>query len=244
MAGPLHQFEITPLFTETPNMTLMGLDTSFTNSSLWMVIVVTFLSSLLIMGSRRASLVPNRLQVFAEMLYDMVADMVETNVGHGGKEFFPFIFTLFAFILFANLMGLIPHSFTVTSHIAVTFALAFFVFLACTIIGFMKQGLGYFHVFFPKGAPLWTAFLLVPIELVSYLSRPVSLSIRLFANMTVGHVILKIVAGFVVSLGVFGILPLGFLVAVTALEFLIAVIQAYIFAILSCIYLSDALHGH
>lgn len=241
MAGPLEQFEIKPIVP----IDVGGLDLSFTNASLWMVFAAGAASALMYFSVHSRSLVPGRWQSASEMLYDTVSGMLRESTGPDGRQYFPFIFSIFAFILFGNLLGMIPGSFTFTSHIIVTFGLAAVIWLGCTVIGFMKHGSGYLRLFFPAGAPLWTAVILVPIELISYLSRPVSLAVRLFANMTVGHLMLKVVAGFVVPLGfVFGIVPILGLVAITALEFLIAVIQAYVFAILSCIYLSDALHPH
>lgn len=239
-ADPLQQFRIERLV----EIDVAGIDVSFTNSSLWMVIAVIVATLFLTMTMRARGTIPTRGQMLAEMLYGAVANMVRDNVGSGGQPYFPFIFTLFIFVLFGNLLGMIPGSFTFTSHIAVTFAMATIIFVAVTIIGIAKHGFKFCSLFFPHGAPLWTAVILIPIELVSYLSRPISLSVRLFANMTVGHVILKVIGGFVVALGVFGIIPLAGLVAITALEFMIAVIQAYVFAILSCIYLHDALHLH
>ncbi|MEM8589245.1 MAG: F0F1 ATP synthase subunit A [Pseudomonadota bacterium] len=239
-ASPIEQFEVYPLLP----IQVGNLDLSFTNSSLWMVFAVALSTVILAISARGGALVPSRLQSVSEMMYELVANMVRDNVGSGGRKYFPFIFTLFVFVLFANLLGMIPHSFTVTSHLIVTFALAAVIFIGVTIIGFYRHGFGYLRMFFPHGAPLWTAVILVPVELVSYLSRPVSLSVRLFANMTVGHVLLKVIAGFVVSLGVFGIFPFVFLIALSALELFIAALQAYVFAILTCIYLHDALHMH
>ena len=240
MASPLEQFEIR----EIVSVHVAGVDLSFTNSSLFMVIVVAAVTALLTFSMRGRGLVPTRWQSLAEIFYEGIANMVRDNVGSGGRPYFPFIFTLFMFVLFCNLVGLIPGSFTVTSHIIVTFALAAFIFVAVTIIGFYKHGLHYLRMFFPHGAPLWTGIILIPVELVSYLSRPISLAVRLFANMTVGHVLLKVIAGFIGGLGVFFFIPLAGLVAVTALEIMIAVIQAYVFSILACVYLNDALHMH
>jgi len=237
---PLHQFEIVPLIP----LQVGGVDISFTNSALWMVIASLTVTLLLTVGMSGRALVPTRLQSVAELLYEVTANMIRENVGSDGRKYFPFIFTLFMFLLFGNVLGLIPGSFTYTSHLVVTFALAAVIFVAVTIIGFIKHGFGYLRLFFPHGAPLWTAVILVPIELVSYLSRPVSLSVRLFANMLVGHTLLKVMGGFVVMLGIAGVLPLALLVGITALELLVAVLQAYVFTILSCIYLSDALHLH
>jgi F-type H+-transporting ATPase subunit a len=184
----------------------------------------------------------------AEVMYEFVAGMLRDNVGQAGRPYFPFIFTLFMFILFGNLLGLIPGGFAFTSHVVVTFAMAAVVFIGVTIIGFARHGLHFLRMFFPEGAPLATAVILVPIELISYFSRPFSLAVRLFANMTVGHIILTVMGGFVVSLGGFyllpGIVPFAFLTGVTVLEIGIAMLQAYVFTILSCIYLHDAIHMH
>ena len=240
MAGPLEQFEVKPIV----NINVGGLDLSFTNASLWMVFAATAITLFLVGSMRGRALVPTRLQSMAELTYELVANMVRDNVGSGGRPYFPFIFTLFTFILFGNLLGLIPGSFTFTSHIIVTFAMAAVVFVGITIIGIVKHKTRFLRLFLPAGAPWWTAIILIPVELMSYLSRPFSLAVRLFANMTVGHLMLKVIAGFIVPLGVFGLLPLTGLVAVYALEVLIAIIQAYVFTILSCIYLHEALHLH
>ncbi|MGE0658701.1 MAG: F0F1 ATP synthase subunit A [Reyranellaceae bacterium] len=242
MASPLQQFEIKTL---TPLFEIGGTPIGITNSALAMIAAVGVASLFLGLGMRRAALVPGRWQSMVELSYEFIANMLRENVGSEGRRYFPFIFSLFMFVLFGNLLGMIPYSFTFTSHLAVTFVMAAVVFVAVTIIGFAHHGLHYFRMLFPHGAPLWTAVILVPIELVSYLSRPISLSVRLFANMTVGHVMLKVLAGFVVALGLIGgWLPLAALVGITALELLIAVLQAYIFTILSCIYLNDAIHMH
>jgi F-type H+-transporting ATPase subunit a len=209
-----------------------------------MTIAVVIIFSLMALPTRGRALVPGRMQSIAEMLYETTAGMLRETVGRDGRQYFPFIFALFSFLLIGNLQGMIPGSFTFTSHIVVTFALAFVVWLGTTIIGFATHGVGFFKFFMPHGAPAWSAPLLILIELISYLSRPVSLALRLFANMLVGHALLKTIAGFVFVLGVAGIIPLAATVAITALEFLIAVLQAYVFATLSCIYLNDALHMH
>lgn len=240
MAGPLEQFEVEPIVP----IQVGTLDLSFTNASLWMVISVVLITGMLTVCMRGRALVPTRMQSLAEMFYELIANMIRDSVGNDGRKYFPFVFSLFMFILFGNLLGMIPGSFTYTSHIIVTFGLAAVVFIGVTVIGLVRHKAKFFTLFFPHGAPLWTAVILVPIELISYLSRPLSLSVRLFANMTVGHLMLKVIAGFVAAMGVFGILPIAGLVAVTALEFLIAAIQAYVFAILTCIYLHDALHLH
>ncbi len=237
MASPVEQFQVQPI---------IGGDSAvaFTNASLWMVIAAATATVFLVASMRGRALVPTRMQSLAEIFYDLIANMIRDNVGSGGRKYFPFIFTLFMFVLFCNVLGMIPGSFTVTSHLAVTFSLAAFIFIAVTIIGFATHGLHYLRMFFPHGAPLWTAVILVPVEIVSYLSRPISLSVRLFANMTVGHVLLKVIAGFVPALGIAGLLPFAFLVPLSLLELFIAVLQAYIFTILTCVYLNDALHLH
>ncbi|MBX3498416.1 MAG: F0F1 ATP synthase subunit A [Alphaproteobacteria bacterium] len=243
MASPLEQFEIIDL--SKPLFTIGKANIAFTNSAAFMLAAVGVASFFLIAAGAQKKLVPGRLQGLAEMLYDMVAGMIRDNVGDAGKKYFPFLFSLFIFILFGNMLGMIPYTFTFTSHIAVTFAMAFAIFLVITLIGIFKHGLHFFSLFFPHGAPLATAPILIPIEVISYLSRPVSLSVRLFANMTVGHVLLKVLAGFVIALGfIGGWVPLLVLVGITALEFLVAFLQAYIFTILCCIYLNDALHLH
>jgi F-type H+-transporting ATPase subunit a len=243
VASPLEQFEIIDL--SKPLFMIGKMPITFTNSAAFMLAAVGVASVFLIAAGSRKQLVPGRLQGMAEMLYDMVAGMIRDNVGDAGKKYFPFLFSLFIFILFGNMLGMIPYTFTFTSHIAVTFAMAFAIFIVITLIGIFKHGLHFFSLFFPHGAPLATAPILIPIEVISYLSRPVSLSVRLFANMTVGHVLLKVLAGFVVALGfIGGWVPLLVLVGITALEFLVAFLQAYIFTILCCIYLNDALHLH
>jgi len=240
---PMEQFEVRQI--GNVDIFIFGLDLSFTNASLWMVISAVVATGFLLFAMRGSAIVPTRLQVVAEGLYGLVASMVRDNVGNEGRPFFPFIFTLFVFILFANTLALIPGSFAVTAQIVVTFLMAILIFVTVTVIGFMRHGWHFFRFFFPEGAPAWTAVILIPIEVVSYLSRPISLSVRLFANMTVGHVLFKILAGFVILLGVVGgILPLAVLVGITALELLVAVLQAYVFTILTCVYLHDAIHMH
>ena len=238
--SPLAQFEVVPLIP----IKIGGIDASFTNSSLWMVIAIALIVLLMTVGTGRRALVPGRLQSLAEMAYEFIANLVRDNVGSGGRRFFPFIFTLFLFVLFCNMLGMVPYSFTVTSHIVVTLALALVVFIGVTIIGFAKNGLGFLHLFSPAGVPFFVLPLLIPIEIISYFVRPVSLSVRLFLNMMVGHTMLKVFAGFVVLLGVWGIGPLAFIVLFIGFEFFVALLQAYIFAVLSCLYLNDALHPH
>ena len=240
MANPVEQFQIHPWVP----LEVGGTNLSFTQSAACMVCAVLAATAFLTLSVRGRALVPGRWQSLAEILYEFVANMIRDNVGTEGRKYFPFIFSLFMFVLVGNLLGMIPYIFTYTSHIIVTFGLAVVVFIGVTIIGFARHGTHYLRMFFPHGAPLATAIILVPIELISYCSRPFSLAIRLFANMTVGHIILKVMAGFVVALGVFGIVPMAFLGGVTILEFGIAVLQAYVFTILSCIYLHDAIHMH
>lgn len=240
MANPVEQFQIEPLVP----LHIGGVNVSFTNSALLMVISVALVTAFLTLSVRGRALVPGRWQSTAEVFYEFVANMIRDNVGSEGRKYFPFIFTLFMFVLFGNLLGLIPYSFTYTSHIIVNFGIAATVFVGVTIIGFMRHGTHFLRMFFPHGAPILTAPILVPIELISYFSRPFSLAVRLFANMTVGHIMLKVMGGFVVALGVLGILPFAFLSAITVLEFGIALLQAYVFTILCCIYLNDAIHMH
>ncbi len=221
-----------------------GVDVSFTNSAAFMVAAVVLASALMILSVRQRAMVPNRWQLLAELSYSFIAKMLSDTVGKEGRPYFPFVFTLFMFVLFGNFLGMLPYSFTFTSHLAVTFTLAAFIFIAVTLIAVFKHGMKFFSFFLPHGVPIAMAPLLIPIEIISYLSRPVSLSVRLFANMMAGHTLLKVVAGFVVPLGIFGVAPVAGLVAVTALELLISFLQAYIFTILTCIYISDAVHLH
>jgi F-type H+-transporting ATPase subunit a len=209
-----------------------------------MVLTVVVVSAFLILGMRRNAMIPGRWQSMVELLYIFIANLLRNTVGKEGRPYFPFIFTVFMFILVGNLFGMIPYSFTFTSHIVVTFAMALVVFLGVTIIAIAKHRLYFFTFFMPPGVPLLMAPLLVPIEIISYLSRPISLSVRLFANMLAGHTLLKVFAGFVVSLGMFGVFPLAFIVALTGLEIVIALLQAFVFTILTCLYLNDALHLH
>lgn len=243
MAGensPLEQFmieRIVPLH-------IGSVDISYTNSALLMTIAVVLITLLLVVGTRRRAMVPTRLQSVAEMSYEFIAGMVDENIGHDGMEFFPLVFSIFMFVLFGNVLGLIPYSFTFTSHIIVTFALALFVFLLVTLVAFIRHGIHFFGFFFPPGAPVFMAPILVPIEIVSYLSRPVSLSIRLFANMMAGHTMMAVFAGFTITLGLFGFFPIAINVALYALEVIVTALQAYVFTILTCLYLRDAVHLH
>ena len=246
--SPLEQFEIHPLITDEPNFTLFGFDLSFTNSSLWMVITIICVYSLVMLGSRHGSMVPGRLQSLVEMVYDFIADMIESNAGREGRKYFPFFFTLFTFILTGNMLGMIPGSFTFTSHIIVTFTMAMFVVVSVTVIALRKHGLHFFSFFVPKGVPGPVLPLLVPIEVLSYLIRPISLSVRLFVNMMAGHIMLKTFAGFIIALSGYFLIPalapLALTVALSGLELAIAFLQAYVFTVLSCIYLQEALHLH
>jgi len=240
--NPMHQFEV---YRIGPEINLNGLNLSFTNASLFMILSAASILLLLLLGTKKKSLVPSKMQLVTEMSYSFVAKMMNDTAGSNAKAFFPFIFTLFMFVLICNMVGMLPYSFTVTSHIIVTFVLAAIVFIGVTVIGFIKHGIGYLRLFVPKGVPIVLLPLIVIIEVISYLSRPVSLSVRLFANMMAGHTMLKVFGGFVISLGLLGgWLPLGFSVALTGLEILVAFLQAYVFAILTCIYLNDALNLH
>jgi F-type H+-transporting ATPase subunit a len=238
--SPLAQFEIKPLISIQPG----GLDLSFTNSALFMTIGVVLAITLLMFGTRRRALVPSRLQSVAELSYEFIANMIRDNVGQDGRKYFPFIFTLFMFVFFGNMLGMIPYSFTYTSHIIVTFAMALVVFVGVTVVGFQKHGIRFLGFLMPTGIPVFMAPLIIPIEVLSYFTRPVSLALRLFANMTAGHTMLKVFASFVFALGVFGVVPLALVTALTGLEFIIAFLQAYVFTILTCVYLNDALHMH
>ncbi|HRK96086.1 MAG TPA: F0F1 ATP synthase subunit A [Rhodospirillales bacterium] len=240
MASPIEQFKIEKFV----DVDLGAIDASFTNSSLFMVIAVGLIAAFLIGATREKQVIPGRWQSMAEIAYEFVANTVRTNVGSEGRKYFPFIFSLFMFILFGNMLGIIPYSFTFTSHLAVTLGMAVVVFVGTTIIGFAKHGLHFFSFFLPHGTPWFIAPILVPIEVLSYFTRPISLSLRLFANMTAGHTLLKVFAGFVAAMGVAGIVPLLAVVGLTGLEMLVAFLQAYVFAVLSCIYLNDALHMH
>jgi F-type H+-transporting ATPase subunit a len=239
--SPLAQFEIKRLIP----FNVGNIDASFTNSALFMVVAVILISLLMIVAVQRRALVPGRLQSIAELSYEFIANMLRENVGDEGRKYFPFVFALFMFILFCNLIGMVPYTFTATSHIIVTFALAFVVFIGVTAIGFARHGIGFLKFFVPSGVPAALLPLLVVIEVISYLIRPISLSVRLFANMMAGHTMLKVFAGFVVSLGILGgWAPLAFVVALTGLEIGIAFLQAYVFTVLTCLYLNDAIHLH
>ena len=241
-ANPMSQFDV---YRIGPEIKVGALDISFTNASLFMIISTVSILLVFNLGSKRNSVLPNKMQLLAELSYTFVAKMISDTAGSKAKPYFAFIFSLFMFVLFCNMFGMIPYTFTVTSHIIVTFILASFIFIGVTIIGFIKHGFGYLKLFVPSGVPAVLLPLIVVIEIISYLSRPISLSVRLFANMMAGHTMMKVFGGFVISLGlVGGWLPLSFSVALTGLEILVAFLQAYVFAILTCIYLNDALNLH
>lgn len=238
--SPLDQFLIKPLIP----IKIGGVDLSFTNSALMMVVAVALVALLMTKGMGKRGLVPGRFQSIAELSYEFVANLIRETVGTAGKKYFPLIFTIFMFVLFGNMLGMIPSLFTFTSHIAVTFFMAAVVFIAVTILGFVRHGTHFFSFFLPAGVPwiLWP--LIIPIEIISYLSRPLSLSVRLFANMLAGHALLKVLAGFVPLLGIAGIAPLAVVFALIGLEFLVAFVQAYVFTILTCVYINDAENMH
>ncbi len=249
MADPISQFEIIDL---VPLGKIGNVEISFTNSALFMVVAVCITAFLLLGATAGRQIVPGRLQSSAEVVHEFVANMIRSTAGEEGLRFFPLVFSLFMFILIANVVGLIPYSFTVTSHIVVTASLALIVFFTVLVYGFWKHRFGFFRLFVPQGIPGYILPFVVLIEIVSFLSRPISHSVRLFANMLAGHITLKVFASFVGGLGALGVigwagavLPLGMVVAITALELLVAFLQAYVFTLLTCIYLNDALHpGH
>lgn len=249
-ADPIHQFRIVDLF---PVAKIGHTEIVFTNSSLMMFVAVIGLTAFLLIATASRSLVPSRLQSAAEISYEFVAATIRSTAGSEGMRFFPFVFSLFMFVLTLNMLGLIPYSFTVTSHLIVTAALAIMVFLIVFIYGLMRHGLHFFNLFVPKGVPIYILPLIVGIEILSFVSRPISHSVRLFANMLAGHITLQVFAGFIILLGsglgaigwLGSILPFGMIVILYALETLVAFLQAYVFAILTCIYLNDAIHpGH
>jgi F-type H+-transporting ATPase subunit a len=243
VANPIHQFEIYPIVP----LQIGTVDISYTNSALWMTIAVVVSTLFLTMAMRQKAIVPGRMQAAAEMMYGFVANMIRENIGTKGRQYFPLIFTLFIVVLLGNMLGMIPYSFTYTSHILVTGALALMMFVLILLVGIIKHGLHFFSLFIPPGVPMWLLPLIFPIELMSFLTRPITLSVRLFANMIAGHIMLKVFAGFSVGMVAAGgvgivsaILPMLFNSMMIGFEFLIAFLQAYVFAILSCIYLKDA----
>ena len=240
--NPMHQFNVYKI---GPEIKINGVDLSFTNASLFMLISAISISIFLLLGTKDKKIIPGKFQLLSEILYNFISKMISDTAGKKAKPYFPFIFSLFIFVLFCNMVGMLPYSFTVTSHIIVTLAFAMFIFIGVTILGFIIHGFKYLKIFVPSGVPVVLLPIIMVIEIISYLSRPVSLSVRLFANMMAGHTMLKVFGGFVISLGlVAGWLPLTFSVALTGLEILVAFLQAYVFAILTCIYLNDALNLH
>jgi F-type H+-transporting ATPase subunit a len=247
---PIHQFQIVNLF----SLGHFGnTEIAVTNSAIFMLIAVVGLTAFLVIGTAGGRDVPTRFQSAAELSYEFVANMVRSTAGHEGMRFFPFVFTIFMFVLTLNMFGLIPYAFTVTSHIIITAALALTVFFTVLIYGLIRHGLHFFNLFVPKGVPGYILPMIVAIEILSFISRPISHSVRLFANMLAGHIALKVFAGFIILLGAGlgaigwagGVLPFAMIVGLTALEMLVAFLQAYVFAILTCIYLNDAIHpGH
>lgn len=240
MHESLHQFLVTPIV----KLEFMGIDISFTNASLFMILVTIALMAFQYFGTIKKSVIPSRFQSMVEMSYEFVTSMIKDTAGKEGLAYFPLIFSLFMFVLMANTIGMLPYTYTVTSQLVVTFALAMMIFILVTIIGFYKHGLKYLRMFLPEGTPIAVAPVLIPIELISYCVRPITLSVRLFANMLAGHIILKVIAGFTVVMGIWGFAPLSLNIAIIGFEFFVAAIQAYIFTILSCLYLHDALHLH
>jgi F-type H+-transporting ATPase subunit a len=239
--SPLEQFEITPFV----HFEVGSVDLAFTNSSLAMVITIAVITLFLTLSVNTRSIIPSRIQLISELSYGFIAQLLKDTVGEQGRKYFPFVFTIFMFVLIGNMVGMLPYSFTFTSHIIVTFALAAIVFIGVTILGFAKHGMHFFSFFVIPGLPWYMLPLLIPIEVISYLSRPISLSVRLFANMLAGHTLIKVFAMFVITMPFYsGVLPLAFIVALTGLEILIAFLQAYVFAILTCLYINDALHLH
>jgi F-type H+-transporting ATPase subunit a len=249
MADPIEQFQIVNL---VPLAKIGSTTIAFTNSAFYMAVAVGITAALMLGATARRLVVPDRMQSVAELAYEFVADIISNTIGEGGMRFFPLVFSLFMFLLVSNVIGLIPYNFTVASHIIITVALALLVFLTVLVYGLWHNGVHFLNLFVPKGIPLWVLPLIVFIEVLSFLSRPVSHSVRLFANMLAGHITLKVFAGFVTLMGSVGIvgwvgatLPLAMTVLLTALELLVAFLQAYVFTILTCIYLNDALHpGH
>lgn len=248
MLDPLHQFAIKKIFP----ITIRNMDFSFTNSSLAVLIVLILMYGVFSAGIRNKKLIPNRIQAVVEMFYKLVAELIQDNVGKEGQKYFPFVFSIFIFIFFGNLLGMIPFMFTFTSHIIVTFTLAMLVFLFVTVLGIVLHGSKFLHLFAPSGLPSYLLIVIVPIEMISYLSRPISLSVRLFANMMAGHTMMKVFAAFVTMLlassmeavKCVSILPVIINTLLTAFEIVIAMLQAYVFAILTCVYLNDAVHLH
>ncbi|MBL4590216.1 MAG: F0F1 ATP synthase subunit A [Alphaproteobacteria bacterium] len=249
MSNPVEQFQIHPLHPSL-QFHIGSVDVSFTNSALWMLIGVVLSTVLLSVASKKRALVPGRMQMFAESLYEFIANMVRDNIGSEGRRYFPLIFTLFVMVMLGNTMGLIPYSFTYTSHLIVTLAMAMLIFVMVLVLGIARHGFHFFSFFLPPGVPVWLIPLIVPIEILSFAIRPVTLSVRLFANMIAGHIMLKVFAGFsvgmVAAFGTWGYaagaVPMLFNTVLIGFELLIAFLQAYVFTVLSCIYLKDTIH--
>lgn len=236
----MEQFVIKPIYP----IKLGGLDISFTNSSLFMVLAVLISILLFSLTLRKREIIPSKTQLVPESLYNFITGTIRENAGEKALKYLPFIFTVFLFIVFGNLLGLFPYAFTFTSHLAAVGAISCLAFLFNIVIGIKTKKIGYLRIFFPKGIPLALAPLIIPIEMISLLSKPFSLTVRLVANMTVGHIMLKIIAGFVIVLGIGGVVPLVFSSMIVVFEIFISLLQAYIYTVLSCIYLSDAVNGH
>lgn len=247
MADPLHQFVVTPIVELQP----AGIDISFTNSSLWMMLAVIASTTFLSLGMRRAALIPGRMQVAVEMLYEFVANMIRTNIGPQGRQYFPLIFTLFMAVLMGNLLGMLPYSFTYTSHLAVTAMLALAIFSLVIVLGLVRHGVHFLSLFAPPGVPFILYPIIVPLELISFFVRPITLSVRLFANMMAGHLMLKVFAGFSVAMLTLGaggfalaMMPMAFNVLLIGFELMVAMLHAYVFSVLCCIYLKDTVDLH
>lgn len=247
MADPLHQFVVTPIIP----LEIGGVDVSFTNSSLWMMIAVVVSTVFLSLAMRRAALVPGRLQVAAEMLFEFIGNMIRTNIGPEGRQYYGIVFTVFMVVLMGNLLGMLPFSFTYTSHIAMTAGLAVAVFALVVILGLVRHGTHFLSLFAPSGVPMLLYPLIVPLEIISYFIRPVTLSVRLFANMMAGHLMLKVFAGFSVAMLALGVpgffmalMPMLFNVLLIGFEIMIALVHAYVFSVLCCIYLKDTVDLH
>lgn len=240
MSNPMEQFEIKPLIP----LKIGGIDVSFTNSALFMVLAVVAAVALMGFCLRRRTIIPSVVQSIPEVMYEFIAGLIKENVGVEGMKYFALIFSIFMFVAFGNVLGLFPYAFTFTSHLAAVGGLALIALSFNIGIGIKKKKLGYLRTFLPKGIPMALAPLIIPIEMISFLSKPFSLTVRLVANMTVGHIMLKIIAGFILPLGMLGIVPFGFAGAIMVFEVFIALLQAFIFTVLSCIYLGDALHEH
>ncbi|KJV63448.1 MULTISPECIES: F0F1 ATP synthase subunit A [Ehrlichia] len=241
-ANPLDQFKILTIF-KLPS--IGGYNIDFTNASLFMVLSTLIISLFCYVGLRKENILPNGIQLIIEMIYNFIVSTIESNVGKEGLQYIPLVFTIFIFIATCNLLGILPLGFTVTSHIAVTFAMSMVVFVSITVIGFKHQGAHFLRILLPKGTPGWLAPMMVFIELFAYCARPISLSIRLAANMIAGHTIIKVIAGFVIKMNIFLTpLPMIFIIILIGFEIFVAILQAYIFTVLTCVYLSDAINEH